>query len=207
MTQSILINEAAKQKRDVKKSRSDFDARHATNTKKFYVVWDMGKDIIKPMKFWKNMLKSDQMGYESFKADELMGEGESIHNLCRIADKKKQLPTGEFHDVNLWISMFHGAFDRKATTHNSPETPRLRKFAGRLCKTSQKVIFDQYTWKGMTLISQAGTIAWTTARKFFGDVWKETTNAFEIRKEIDTTMDVDDELTTDNNGQENRKAF
>jgi hypothetical protein len=45
-----------------------------------------------------------------------MGEGKSIHNLCRIADKKKQLPTGEFHDVNLWISTFHGAFNRKATT-------------------------------------------------------------------------------------------
>ena len=141
MTKSILANEAAKRKRDAKKSKSDFDARHEKNTKNIYVVWDMAKDIIKPTKFWKNLLKSDQMGYQPFKAEELMGEGESIHNLCRMADKKKQLPTGEFHDVNLWISMFHGAFDRKAPTHNSPEAPKQRKFAGRLCKTSPKVIF------------------------------------------------------------------
>jgi hypothetical protein len=67
------------------------------------------------------------------------------------------------------------------------------------------VIFDQYTWKGSTLISRADTIASIAARKFFGDVWKETTTAFDIGKEIDTTVDVDKELTTDNNGKEKDK--
>jgi hypothetical protein len=153
----------------------------------------MTNDIIKPTKFWKNMLKADQMVFQPFKPDELMGEGDSVHNLCRMADKKKQLPTGEFHDVNLWISMFHGAFDRKAATYNNPEAPRLRKLAGRLCKTNPKSIFDGHTWKGLTLVSRADTIAWTAARKFFGDVWKVEKNEFDIAKESKTTMDVDEE--------------
>ena len=162
----------------------------------------MTNDIIKPTKFWKNMLKADQMVYQPFKPSELMGEGDSVHNLCRIADKKKQLPTGEFHDVNLWISMFHGAFDRKAATYNNPEAPRLRKLAGRLCKTNPKSIFDGYTWKGLTLTSRADTIAWTAARKFFGDVWKVEKNDFDIAKEAKTTMDVDEEQPKKDNKKE-----
>jgi hypothetical protein len=195
MPQSVLKNDNgdAKRKRDAKKTRSDFDTRHESNTKNVYVVWDMTNDIIKPTKFWKNMLKADQMVFQPFKPDELMGEGDSVHNLCRMADKKKQLSTGEFHDVNLWISMFHGAFDRKAATYNNPEAPRLRKLAGRLCKTNPKSLFDGYTWKGLTLISRADTIAWTAARKFFGDVWKVEKNEFDIAKESKTTMDVDEE--------------
>jgi hypothetical protein len=198
MVQSILAknDNDAKRKRDAKKAQSDFDSRHESNTKNVYMVWDMTKDIIKPTKFWKNMLKSDQMVYQPFKPEELMGEGDSVHNLCRIADKKKQLTTGEFHDVNLWISMFHGAFDRKAATYNTPEAPRLRKLAGRLCKTNPKSIFDGYTWKGYKLKSRADTIAWTAARKFFGDVWQSDKNEFDIAKEANTTMDVDDELPT-----------
>ena len=127
MTQSVLTkndNGEAKRKRDAKKARSDFDTWHESNTKNVYAVWDMTKDIIKPTKFWKNMLKADQMVYQPFKPDELMGEGASVHNLCWMADKKKQLPTGEFHNVNLWISMLHGAFDRKAATYELTP-PRL----------------------------------------------------------------------------------
>jgi hypothetical protein len=118
----------------------------------------MTKNIIKPTKFWKSMLIADQRVYQPFKPDELMGEGDSMNSLCRIVDKKNQLMTGKFHDVNLWILMFHGAFDRKAATYNSPEAPRLRKLAGRLCKTNPKSIFDGYTWKGRMLISPADTI-------------------------------------------------
>jgi hypothetical protein len=66
-----------------------------------------------PYTILENMLKTDQASYQQFRMEELMGEGGSIHNLCRLADKKKQLKTGEFHDVTLPILMFHGAaFDR-----------------------------------------------------------------------------------------------
>jgi hypothetical protein len=167
----------------------------------------MTNDITKPTKFWKNMLKSDQMVYQPFKPDVLMGEGVSVHNLRRMADKKKPLATGECHDVNLWISMFHRAFDRKSATYNNPEAPRLRKLAGRLCKTNQKAIFNGYTWKGPKLISRADTITWTAARKFFGDVWKSEKNEFDIVKEANTTMDVDEYQPTKDKEKEKPNAI
>jgi hypothetical protein len=100
--------------------------------------------------------------------EELMGEGDLIHNLCRLADKKKNLKTGEFNDITLWILMFNGAFDRKSVTYSSLEAPKLRKFAGRLCKTPPKEIFNRYAWKGHSLISRDNTIVWMVARKFLG---------------------------------------
>jgi hypothetical protein len=55
------------------------------------------------------------------------------------------------------------------------------------------------------IVSQANTIACTAARKFFGDVWKETNIEFEIEEEIDTTMDVDDDQETNNKEKDKKQ--
>jgi hypothetical protein len=97
---------------------------------------------------------------------ELMGgEAESIHNMCKLADKKKTGKTGEFYSMELWISLFDGAFNNKSRACNKPEAPKLWNFATRLCKTNPKDIFNKYVWQGSTLISRQDMITWTAAWK------------------------------------------
>ena len=179
-----------KRKRSPAKGKETFDERHDKNLKQLYPVWNEKTDLTAPTKFWKGLLKADQKSVKSFEPDELMGEGDSIHNLCRIANKKKPLQTGALHSVEYWTELFEGAFNTKAVTYNNPEAPKLRSFASRLCKTDPRIIFDEYAWKDSLLTSRQDTIAWTAARKFLGDVWKGEPE-FDISKQTKDSMEID----------------
>ena len=179
------------QKRKDNQGKDDFDKKHEKNLAKVYAVWDQKKDLVKPTKYWKGLLKADKDVVAPYTMDDLMGEGEdTIHNRCRIADKKKTIKTGEFHSVEFWMVLFNDVFDPKATSYNEPIAPKLRHFAMRLCKTEPKQIFDEYAWDGNTIKSRQDTIAWVAARKFLGDVWN--TKGFDIAKEA-ADMDIDDD--------------
>jgi hypothetical protein len=177
-------------KRKTTQDKDDFDKRHEKNLAKVYVVWNQEHDLQKPTNYWKGMLKADKASLKPYTMDELMGEGDTIHNNCRIADKKKPLRTGEFHSVEFWMVLFCGAFDRNSKAYNDPSSPKLRSFATRLCKTDPKAIFDEYAWNGDTIKSRQDTIAWVAARKFLGDVWNS--KVFDVAKSIED-MEVDDE--------------
>jgi hypothetical protein len=88
-----------------KSSQDAFDKNYEKNLSKVYDVWNRKTDIIKPTLYWNGLLKADKVAVKPYSKDDLMGEGDdTIHNRCRIADKKKPLKTGEFHSVDstLW---------------------------------------------------------------------------------------------------------
>jgi hypothetical protein len=184
------VTPETKRKRSPAKENETFEERHARNISQLYPVWNEKTDLTEPTKFWKGLLKADQKSVTPFEIEELMGEGDSIHNLCRIASKKKPLKTGALHSVEYWIVLFEGAFNTKAVTYNNPEAPKLRSFASRLCKTDPRIIFEDYVWKDSLLTSRQDTIAWTAARKFLGDVWKGDAG-FDIAKQAKDSMEID----------------
>jgi hypothetical protein len=102
------------------------DMRHEKNLAKVYVVWDQKRDLVKPTKYWNGLLKANKEVIKPCMMDELMGEGNTVHNMCRITDKKKPFRIGEFQAVEFWIVyFFNGAFDRKMSSHNDPTAPKL----------------------------------------------------------------------------------
>ena len=175
--------EQSKRKRDSPLNENDqFEERHEKNMNKLYAVWDKTKDIISPTKFWKKIKEEDRQTTKAYIKEELMGEGESIHNMCRIAFRKKPLPTGELHSVEFWIALFNDAHNSKSISFNNPESHKLRTFAARLCQTN----------KGHTLISRQDTVAWTAARKFMGDVWNGP-EKFKINGKDGEEMDIEED--------------
>ena len=175
-----------------RKSKDSFDEKHDKNLANVYAVWNKKTDIIKPTKYWNGLLKADKEAVKPYTMDDLMGEGDdTIHNRCRIADKKKVIKTGEFHSVEFWLVLFSNAFNTKAGSYNDPSSPKLRSFALRLCKTDPSTIFDEYAWNAETIKSRQDTIAWVAARKFLGDVW--SSKAFDISKEVED-MEVDEDM-------------
>jgi hypothetical protein len=77
-------------KRKSLQAKDDFDKKHEKNLSKVYAVWGQEKDLIEPTKYWWNrLLKLDEEAVKPYTMDNLMGEGkDTIHNMCRIADKK-----------------------------------------------------------------------------------------------------------------------
>ncbi len=75
-------------KRKTTQDKDDFDKRHEKNLAKVYVVWNEEHDLQKPTNY---LLKADKVSLKPYTMNELMGEGNTIHNNCRIADKKKPL--------------------------------------------------------------------------------------------------------------------
>lgn len=99
------VTPETKRKRSPGKGKEAFDERHERNLSQLYPVWNEKTDLTAPTKFWKGLLKADQKSVKSFELEELMGEGDSIHNLCRIANKKKPLQTGALHSVDYWTEL------------------------------------------------------------------------------------------------------
>jgi hypothetical protein len=154
-----------------RKSKDSFDDKHEKNLANVYAVWNKKTDITKSTKYWNGLLKADKLAIKPYTMDDLMGEGDdTIHNRCRIADKKKAIKTGEFHSVEFWMVLFSNAFNTKASSYNDPSSPKLRTFALRLCNTDPSAIFNEYAWNAHTIKSRQDTIAWVAARKFLGDV-------------------------------------
>ena len=104
--------------------------------------------------YWK---KADQDAARPYSKDKILGEGDTIHNMCQIAYKKTTLQTGEFFLAELWVTLFETARDIKNASYNNIDTPTLRNFAARFCKTNPKEIFDKDIWKGTTPWSQGKT--------------------------------------------------
>jgi hypothetical protein len=183
--------------------KDKFYEQHAKNAMQVYPVWQATKDFTKPTKVWKGLLKADQKAVKPYVMTELMGEGDSVHNICQLANKKKTLKTGKLHLVELWISLFDKAFNNKSGEYNKPEAPKLRNFATRLRKTKLKEMFDEYVWKGSSLISRQDMIALTAARTFIGDVWNKGKAEFELAKQAVEDMAVDEDEGEEEEEEEN----
>jgi hypothetical protein len=167
-----------------------------------YAVWDKTKDLTRPTKFWKALLKADQESAKHYTTEEIMGEGDMIHNMCQISHRKKSNYSEKEDSPNVRVPLGRTmAFvvqrhsPQQGKLVQQPRGPKLRNFAVRLCKTNPReiLIFDDLIWKGLTIISRQDMIAWTAARKCMGDIWDGDNKEFNVAKQNKDVMDINGE--------------
>jgi hypothetical protein len=123
-----------------------------------------------------NKEEFDKLQLQPFTTDDLMGEGESAHNLASNihAIDEGQAPSGHCYNAKYWFAVAKAVFDKDSEDFDTIAGKKVRLLLMKLAASDPKVLFTG-EWKGTMLRSSQVTCAWKAATDFFGSQYANKT--------------------------------